>query len=1329
MDRDTFRERVATLKGRLLAMGVVTKANPRHYPAGTPGGKGGQFAPAGAQGAAMIGAKHPRRDDNGDDVMITKPTSPVGGMAWSHPGKEAVFVPGGKAPEALNGVPLRSWTPPKDWNSVTGQNPKIEPGPLQVPPGMKAGAGVVIQEKDGRVWVVEPTNHFGGYQRTFPKGTVENGLSIQASAIKEAWEESGLKIQITGHLGDFQRTTSVARFYTARRVSGTPTDAGWESQSVRLIPKSKLRDHLKHEADRPIIDAFEDMQVAKALAESDEGRIAAAFDRLMKAFNPKQPRWPSGSPLGGQWKSYSSAGFALPPMIGSATNPQYKKKAEALHAAAESGDAESVKAFVRAMQAKNAGLAGKEKLTSHDKWNQALQQYAEDLKASMGAKVTTAASADAITGPMKLSDMTQIAAKPGGSSSGAIYQDKNGTKWLVKGYGNSDMAKSEVLAAKLYEAMGVNVPEMRTVDLGTAHKGGIGVASKLLEEPFGNISAGNAQHVALARKDFGAHAFLANWDAIGLTNDNTVVTHAGKAVMVDPGGALDYRATGGKKGAAFGNMVTELGTLRDPSINPSAAKFFGGMTNSQIAESAKVVADLPNATINKLVDTYGPGTAQEKAALAAKLIARKEHMAKVAESLAPAKELAAAAMAAPKAPVNPPATGGPPKPAFIAHTASIGNYYNGLADKAAAAHAAGDLAALEAMKTKKNGNPAWNPKTQNGKAMEDYHASLVADLKAAGGAAKPAAAAPSAPGKGLFSEWDNPKPFHAAIADPQTAKLSDGMKLAIVSGMVESHKATGTPLSGKQQSAAEALLASVSMQEKAIPLVDAMASLRGEKKMGPADAQAKGDAINAKMAAQFQAATGAPLTGNALSAAQAAATPTTGWTPVGNALGAAPNFAKAKLDPKNVNAPSHNKKVDTIEAFYKAGDAQAIAAMKFGSNTYGKQQQKLANDALAALGSTAQVQAPAISAKAPKAAAAPAVSTPKAPTFKPERLPDSPDFANWNGPGKGLSSNATVNESNQKLAGELKALAATGDVAKLQAAKFPEINKATGQPTGNMLPIAQHPSQHIKAYHKDLIANIDEQLNPLPKVRFSASVTEGSVYDSLSKQFPAVKAKAVGDAAKKVGRYVVLGQASGLKIDAEGMATLSVTNGKLDINALHESSWSGFKSLPAVQQQAIRDYTGGSYGSMNKSLAEGKPGTKAASALKGMQDGAVPLPKGMVLARAYSPSGSVASHVAQLKEGMVIQDPAMISTATKPGGWTGNVQMKIIVGEGVKGLYTSYGKGGHVISNHPNENEVILPPGTRFMVLKVQDAHKDAHGIWSGQKVVTVLALPSTKVH
>lgn len=202
---------------------------------------------------------HPQLGDHGDPVMIHHPHHPSGHSTWHNPDAVATFVPHGDVPLSINGVPIRPWLDaPKTvegWDYLPGIKDDLEEPPFVLKPGKKAAAGVVIEEPDGRVWLVAPTNAFGGYVASFPKGTADDELSLQGTALKEAFEETGLKVEITGFLGDFERTTSVARIYKARRVSGDPTQAGWESQAVHLCPRGHLYDHLNMASDHGIAEA------------------------------------------------------------------------------------------------------------------------------------------------------------------------------------------------------------------------------------------------------------------------------------------------------------------------------------------------------------------------------------------------------------------------------------------------------------------------------------------------------------------------------------------------------------------------------------------------------------------------------------------------------------------------------------------------------------------------------------------------------------------------------------------------------------------------------------------------------------------------------------------------------------------------------------------------------------------------------------------------------------------------------------------------------------------------------------------------------------------
>lgn len=179
--------------------------------------------------------------------------------SWLDSRSVATVTPGGELPAVLNSIPLTDWTEVPEstdaWNTLDGQCDVDEP-PFTVPPGKAPASGVVIREVDGRIWLVSPSNGFGGYTTTFPKGRLDAGMNLQASAIREAYEEAGLKVQITGFLADSIRSQSYTRYYLAKRVGGNPASMGWETQAVHLVPRSALHAFLSHPNDQPLLHAL-----------------------------------------------------------------------------------------------------------------------------------------------------------------------------------------------------------------------------------------------------------------------------------------------------------------------------------------------------------------------------------------------------------------------------------------------------------------------------------------------------------------------------------------------------------------------------------------------------------------------------------------------------------------------------------------------------------------------------------------------------------------------------------------------------------------------------------------------------------------------------------------------------------------------------------------------------------------------------------------------------------------------------------------------------------------------------------------------------------------
>lgn len=208
----------------------------------------------------------------------------------------------------------------------------------------------------------------------------------------------------------------------------------------------------------------------------------------------------------------------------------------------------------------------------------------------------------------------------GGSNPGGAFVDEEGVKWYCKFPPNEDHAKSEVLASKLYELAGVAAQDAKLVTKG----GKIGIASKwedVKADPEKLHSAAGAQ------SGFAVDAWLANYDVVGPDFKNMQIGADGEAFRVDAGGSLAFRAQGKKK-TDFGNTVKEFTTLRDPNINAATAKVFGSMTEADITASAAKVLSISDDAIIDMVMEHGPGDDLEKAALAEKLIARKNDIAK-----------------------------------------------------------------------------------------------------------------------------------------------------------------------------------------------------------------------------------------------------------------------------------------------------------------------------------------------------------------------------------------------------------------------------------------------------------------------------------------------------------------------------------------------------------------------------------------------------------------------------------------------------------------------------------------------------------------------------
>lgn len=239
-----------------------------------------------------------------------------------------------------------------------------------------------------------------------------------------------------------------------------------------------------------------------------------------------------------------------------------------------------------------------------DEWSEADHPRAPDGKFGSGGGGT----------PLKTSDLKRVGPQMG-SNPGGVFEAKDGSRYYVKEGKSSDHVKNELAAVALFKLAGGTTLDYRPVE------GGKHIASKIAKLDKKNARDLTPEERKAAQRDFVAHAWLANWDAIGTGGDNIGVV-GGKPTALDFGGALAYRAMGSPKGGAFGSTVTEIDTMRDPSKSPDAARFYKAMTAADMVASAKRVTRITDDEIADAVLAAGA-----PADLAKKLIARRDDLA------------------------------------------------------------------------------------------------------------------------------------------------------------------------------------------------------------------------------------------------------------------------------------------------------------------------------------------------------------------------------------------------------------------------------------------------------------------------------------------------------------------------------------------------------------------------------------------------------------------------------------------------------------------------------------------------------------------------------
>lgn len=172
----------------------------------------------------------------------------------------------------------------------------------------------------------------------------------------------------------------------------------------------------------------------------------------------------------------------------------------------------------------------------------------------------------------------------GGSNGARWATDPDGRKWIVKSYGgNADRVATELVANRIYGVMRAPVPMAGRFKVG----GQPALAYLALD---GEVRPRCFQSGQLPPSEaLGQHymvdALLANWDFVGLDDDNILWDAGGNPMRIDQGGTLEFRAMGERK--QFGPSPDEVITL----LSEGQAKRAVRVTPEQMREQAALIRE------------------------------------------------------------------------------------------------------------------------------------------------------------------------------------------------------------------------------------------------------------------------------------------------------------------------------------------------------------------------------------------------------------------------------------------------------------------------------------------------------------------------------------------------------------------------------------------------------------------------------------------------------------------------------------------------------------------------------------------------------------------
>jgi 8-oxo-dGTP pyrophosphatase MutT (NUDIX family) len=117
-----------------------------------------------------------------------------------------------------------------------------------------SSAGGVVFDRDGRVAVVRQWSRSGRLRWTLPKGKLDRGESAEAAALREVYEETGVRARIVEYLGLYEGKRSHVHFFVMVVVRH---DAAHDEETleVRLVELRRALEMVRARRDRRVLRA------------------------------------------------------------------------------------------------------------------------------------------------------------------------------------------------------------------------------------------------------------------------------------------------------------------------------------------------------------------------------------------------------------------------------------------------------------------------------------------------------------------------------------------------------------------------------------------------------------------------------------------------------------------------------------------------------------------------------------------------------------------------------------------------------------------------------------------------------------------------------------------------------------------------------------------------------------------------------------------------------------------------------------------------------------------------------------------------------------------